>query len=243
MRIGIISDIHSNMEALNTVLEGLRGDVDEIICLGDIIGYGPNPRECCDIVRDNKIYSICGNHDSACYDDSLIDYFNPLAREAIIWTRSQLTQDYLDYLRRLPFEDVLYGLRIVHGAPGEPFEYITTIQDARAAFISFDEDVCFIGHSHIMEYFELKKGSVIIRQLPLRNKQELSLEEDKRYIINTGSVGQPRDGDPRSACIIYDTSEKRLTAHRVPYKIDIVQKKMQLKGLPQILWERLGVGR
>ncbi|HPC76994.1 MAG TPA: metallophosphoesterase, partial [bacterium] len=81
------------------------------------------------------------------------------------------------------------------------------------------------------------------RQLPLRNKQELSLEEDKRYIINTGSVGQPRDGDPRSACVIYDTSEKRLTAHRVPYKIDIVQKKMQLKGLPQILWERLGVGR
>lgn len=243
MRIGIISDIHSNLEALERVLQELKGKVDEIICLGDIVGYGPNPRECCDIVRSNRIYSICGNHDSACYDDNLIEYFNPFAREAILWTRAQLTQDYIDYLKRLPFEEVLYGFRIVHGAPREPFEYITTAYDARSAFMSFEEDICFIGHSHIMEYFELKKGSSIVRQLPLRNQQELVIEDDKRYIINVGSVGQPRDGDPRSAFVIYDTLEKKLTAYRVFYRIDIVQKKMQLKGLPPILWERLGVGR
>lgn len=243
MRIGIISDIHSNMEALNAVLERLKGEVDEIICLGDIVGYGPNPKECCDIVRSNRIYSLCGNHDFACYDDRLINYFNPFAREAILWTRSQLTQEYIDYLRRLPFEEVLYNFRIVHGAPGEPFEYITTTQDARSAFMVFDENLCFIGHSHIMEYYELRKGSSVVRQLPLRNQQELNIEDGNRYIINVGSVGQPRDGDPRSAYVIYDTIEKKLTAYRVFYRIDIVQKKMQLKGLPPILWERLEVGR
>lgn len=243
MRIGIISDIHSNMEALNTVLENLKGKVDEIICLGDIVGYGPNPRECCDIIRSNRIFSLCGNHDSACYDDNLIDYFNPFAREAILWTRSQLPDDYITYLKQLSFEEVLYGFRIVHGAPGDPFEYITTTAEARSAFMSFDEDICFIGHSHIMEYFEQRKGSPIVRQLPLRNQQELIIEEGKRYIINVGSVGQPRDGDPRSAYVIYDTIEKKLTAHRVLYRIDIVQKKMQLKGLPSLLWQRLEVGR
>ncbi|MGB9682580.1 MAG: metallophosphoesterase family protein [bacterium] len=243
MKIAVISDIHGNLEALNTVLECLEKDIEKIICLGDIVGYGPNPKECCDIIREKDIYSLCGNHDAACFDDSLIDYFNPYAREAIIWTRFQLTDEYVSFLKGLPFEGFLHGFRVVHGAPGSPFDYIMTSSDAREAFLSFGEDLCFIGHSHIMEFYEQKKGHPLVRQLPLRNQQELVIEDDKRYIINVGSVGQPRDRDPRAGYIVYDTEAKVIKAYRVEYRIDIVQRKMQLKGLPPILWERLELGR
>jgi diadenosine tetraphosphatase ApaH/serine/threonine PP2A family protein phosphatase len=118
-----------------------------------------------------------------------------------------------------------------------------TSSDAIEAFASFREDICFIGHSHIMEFYEQRKGHPLVRQLSLRNQQELILEEDKRYIINVGSVGQPRDRDPRAGYIVYDTEARVIRAYRVEYRIDIVQRKMQLKGLPPILWERLELGR
>jgi len=243
MKIAIISDIHGNLEAFSTVLEYLGKNIDEVICLGDIVGYGPSPKECCDIIRERKIYSLCGNHDAACFEDELINYFNPYAKKAIIWTSLQLTNEYISFLKELPFEDVIHNFRIVHGAPGNPFEYIMTPSDARESFVSFGEDLCFVGHSHIMEYYEQKKEHSLVRQLPLKNQQEINIEDDKRYIINVGSVGQPRDGDPRAGYVIYDTDEKVIKAYRVEYRIDIVQKKMQLKGLPPILWERLEVGR
>ncbi|CUT05583.1 metallophosphoesterase family protein, partial [Candidatus Kryptobacter tengchongensis] len=189
MRIAIISDIHSNLEALTKAFEIIdTKNVDEIVCLGDIVGYGANPNECVELIRKRVKYVVMGNHDYAvAVDPAELFYFSSYARESDLWTREVLTKENLDFLKSLPFTISLKNLLFVHSAPAQPreWEYIFTEAQAKVQFQYFKEKICFIGHSHFPGIF------------PENGFYNGKLDRNTRYIINVGSIGQPRDGDWR----------------------------------------------
>ncbi len=241
MRYAVVSDVHSNIEALDAVFATLRDD-DALLCLGDIVGYGPNPNECVEKIRLRATATVLGNHDVAAIDNFGLAYFNPAAREAMKWTQSVLAPDNLAWLDGLGYEFRMPGFLLVHGAPVNYFEYILDKPGAARAFAATDAPLIFIGHTHIAEVYALQPDGSI-EHAHLQQGGDVALREGVRYLINVGSVGQPRDLNPRASFGIYDAAERTVTIERVEYPIARVQAKIASANLPDALARRLLVGR
>lgn len=243
MRYGIISDIHGNLEALDAVLGALSADqIDAYLCLGDLVGYGANPNECLERVWALTPHVIAGNHDHAAIGLADLMYFNRSAAEAVLWTMQVLTRQGRQYLRELPLVLRQPDLMAVHATPSKPekWGYIFSLSQAAAEFRAFPEGlaVCFIGHSHDPMIVESANG--FCRIVPALYCFQ---RPDARYLVNVGSVGQPRDGDPRAAHGVYDTTTGQIEIRRTGYDIPAAQKKIRKAGLPEFLAERLARGR
>jgi len=243
MRYLIISDIHSNLAAFEAVLAD-AGPFDKVWCLGDMVGYGPDPNECVERLRGLPHICVVGNHDWATLGKLDTEDFNPDAQRACLWTRKQLSPSNLEYLETLPETIVEEGFTLVHGSPRHPiWEYILTPSIAKANFEYFDTRFCFVGHTHIpviYRYHPENPGKACDTLIPSLN-DPLILGED-RLIINPGGVGQPRDGDPRASYAVLDSDELTLEYRRTPYPIEVTQARMMEKGLPVRLIIRLGYG-
>jgi len=238
MRLALISDIHSNLEALDACFRAIdRARVDRVACLGDMVGYGASPNDCLDAIRRRVDHAIVGNHDAAVIDAAEAEYFNGDARAAVEWTRAGLTDENLAYLKSLPLTDrVGDDVLLVHAAPGDPaaWHYVFQGRDAEPEFEAFVERLCFNGHTHLPAFFVLRNGRVEHRSPP-----HYRLPEDARALVNVGSVGQPRDGDPRASFCIYDAAERSLEIMRVEYDIAQVQDRIFGTELPRSGAERL----
>jgi predicted phosphodiesterase len=240
MRYAIFGDIHGNWEALQTVLKDAQENgVDKYVCLGDIVGYNASPTECLEQVLDLGCPVVRGNHDHYCSYDSDLSDFHPLAAKVIAWTRDQLSDEHLDYLRSLRYSQTVGGFTIVHSTLDMPekWGYVFEELEAETHFSYQTTSVCFHGHTHVPLFFE--KGASIRRDF----YDELKLTLGKKYFINVGSVGQPRDGDPRAAYVIYDTKTKEVKLRRLEYDIAAAQKKIRDAGLPERLAIRLEKGK
>ena len=244
MRIAILADIHANLTAFQAVLGDIeqRGKVDEYWCLGDVVGYGPDPRECIALLQ--KICRVCiaGNHDRAAVGKIDTSDFNPRAAEANEWTAKQLTPQDIRYLTNLPLTIEKGEFTLAHGSPRDPiWEYLFSINEAVENLPAFNTQYCLVGHTHQPLVFSFDRlGRGILTKL--EHESEVVLAE-KRLIINPGGIGQPRDGDPRASYGIYDSTIRTFTLYRVPYDIKAVQSRMQEHGLPAMLIARLEVGR
>jgi diadenosine tetraphosphatase ApaH/serine/threonine PP2A family protein phosphatase len=240
MRIAIFSDIHANWEALEAVLhDAEERAVTSYICLGDVVGYNANPHECVVRVREMECPIVKGNHDEqASLAESSRD-FNELAEHAIEWTRANLTADDKDWLRDLRLERQVRDFTIVHATLDTPAQwgYVFNNLDAAASFTYQHTAVCFFGHTHVPMAFIRDDG---VRRI---NFEQIHVETGRKYFINAGSTGQPRDGDWRAAYCIYDTERNLIELHRVKYDLDTAQKKIIKAGLPRLLAERLALGR
>ena len=240
MRIAILSDLHANLEATEAVLADARErDCTHYVCLGDIVGYNANPHECAEIVRKMECPIVKGNHDEqASLEESSRD-FNALAEMAINWTREQLTSADKQWLRELPFTRAVRDFTIVHATLDTPEQwgYVFNTLDAAASFTYQHTSVCFFGHTHVAGAFVRDEGVKRVKT------DKLMIEPDKKYFINTGSVGQPRDGDWRAAYCIYHVDNNWVEQRRIPYDVGAAQKKIRDAGLPPLLAERLKLGR
>ena len=251
-KIAIISDIHGNLHALQAVLSRLSEfELSQIVCLGDVVGYGPFPERCLDLVVRHCSVIIQGNHDEAAIDPYVADQFNGAARQAIYWTRATLGPLHLNALNRLPkYAAIGDSVMCVHNTPlAGPTDYIHDKQVAAIAFGGVDRNICLIGHTHVPMVFEAPTlnpqdqltAPEIIAYLPTE-PHPIELCRDRRYICNPGSVGQPRDCDPRASFAIMDLDDRTFTVHRQAYDIVGAQQATQRAGLPTILAERLALG-
>ncbi len=265
MRVLILSDIHANLAALETVLAAAAGQYDTVWCLGDIVGYGPRPNECAEIVAGRAALAVMGNHDWAVLGRPgvNVDDFNPQARQAVLWTREQLTPDNLAYLDQLADQPVrpAPNVLITHASPREPvWEYILTPTIAMENFAVFDQAICLVGHTHKPAVYRWRLhparnggasdtataataiATVDYLQPQPNSTLQLSASQDQRLILNPGSVGQPRDNDVRAAYAILDLEAMTWTYQRVPYPIELCQSQMRAAGLPKRLIDRLSFG-
>ena len=241
MRYAIVSDVHGNLEALETVLDNLqRTGYDLLLCLGDLVGYGPNPNECCQLIRETNGVVIAGNHDWAAVGKTGIEYFNTFARMAIRWTSEVLSEENKAYLKGLPLRWIEGDILMVHSAPSEPslWNYVLSPEEACQEFRTFSERICLIGHSHQPVLFTQQEDGC-----HKMGFEGLKLNPDLRYIVNVGSVGQPRDGDFRAAACIYDTKRGFMELKRYAYDVRRTQEKMAEVKLPVYLADRLALGR
>lgn len=243
MRYAVFSDIHSNLEALNAALGYYKKEsVDSYICCGDIVGYGPDPKECIELIAAlPDITAVMGNHDAAVCGFKDIRWFHEQAKEVIIWTEKQLAEKDTKYLCGLPRKASINDMTVVHGSPSEPInEYLLTVAQMKENLKLFTEQICLVGHTHAPFIFAgSKKESEL---LEVKGDLKIILETGKRYIINPGSVGQPRDSNPLASCAIYDTAKREFGFVRLKYDIKTTQRKMASKKLPQYLIERLALG-
>ena len=243
MRCLVISDIHSNLEAFEAVLQD-AGSVDQVWCLGDVVGYGPDPNACVELMRSLPGLCISGNHDWATLGKLDLNDFNPDAREANLWNRQQLEDDNLAWLANRPQTLVEGEFTLAHGSPRHPiWEYIIYTATAEASFGFFDTPYCLVGHTHAPALFQLtgQEGAAVCNPLPAVEGETVHLEPG-RFIINPGSVGQPRDGDPRAGYALLDTEARTVEHRRVEYPIEKTQAKMMEYNLPLRLVLRLGYG-
>jgi diadenosine tetraphosphatase ApaH/serine/threonine PP2A family protein phosphatase len=243
MRCAILADVHANLTALNAVLDDIakQGKVDEIWCLGDIVGYGPEPGECIDLLKQVKAVCVAGNHDSGAIGKIELEYFNPLAAQALEWTAKKLNAADMLYLDELPKTVEKGDFLLVHGSPSSHlFEYIISTGSAERNFSFFQKRYCLVGHTHVPQVFRQESKKVTA---PLITPGRGFILSDERMIINPGAVGQPRDGDPRASYAIYDTADGFIRLYRVPYDIRATQDKMVQAGLPLQLVMRLEVGK
>ncbi len=241
MRYGIFSDIHANLEACRKAFDYYKAqNIDKFICLGDTVGYGANPQECLELIGKLKPKTIAGNHDWAAVDKFNSGYFNWHAKQAIFWTKKNINKNSWRYLHSLALTHKENNFQCVHGSLDKPreFNYTITSHQALINFSLLNKQICFIGHSHLAEVFCQNNGQ--IRHL---SKEKINIEKNKKYIINVGSVGQPRDGDPRLSLCVYDAKRKLLKFKRIPYNIEKAANKIRKKGLPEFLAQRLYVGR
>jgi len=239
-RYAIVGDVHGNWEALNAVLDDADAEgVTDYVCVGDLVGYNADPSDCLDRLRDLACVTVRGNHDHYCSHDECLEDFHPLAANVIDWTRRQLTPEQIDYLRKLRLRALLGGFTIVHSTLDMPekWGYVFDSLQADAHFNYQTTSLCFHGHTHLPAVFE-KQGRVVTRSL---NGTRMLM--GRKYFVNTGSVGQPRDGDPRSAYVVYDVEEKTLDLRRVAYDISVTQAKIRKAGLPERLAKRLELGK
>ncbi len=243
MKILIISDIHANLVAFETVLAD-AGEFDHVWCLGDVVGYGPQPNECIEKLRALKPLCLAGNHDWAVIEKIDLGEFNPDARKATLWTREQLTPHNLDWLHQLPerVPTELEKFTLVHGSPRYPiWEYVLGPAIARINFDYFDTPICLMGHTHVPVLYRFKTEDDIAVPEALAENTPLILGPD-RMMLNPGSVGQPRDGDPRAAYAMLDTESLTLTSTRIEYDIAATQALMRDAELPARLVNRLSAG-
>lgn len=241
MRILIISDVHANFTALKTVLE-MAGKFDAVWCLGDLVGYGPDPNACVETIRNLAgLECILGNHDAATLNHIDTSNFNPEARTAIQWTQNELSESNRAFLGGLPEKIELDGVTLAHGSPRHPvWEYLLDNRTARQSFDYFQTDYCLVGHTHLPVIYTLEDKNYPARLMVPEPNTNLNL--NPRAIINPGSVGQPRDRDPRASFAIYDTQNATWDYRRVPYDVNDVQQRMAAAGLPDRHIARLVAG-
>ncbi len=241
-KYAILADIHSNYEALTAVLEDARSQgVTDFLCAGDVVGYNANPSECVKIIRELGCPVVCGNHDHYCsHEAPPLDDFQPHAASVIAWTRRQLASDEIDWLANLPYTKVMSGIALVHSTMDAPerWGYVFDAFMAEANFNYQNTPICFHGHTHVPVIFEMKRDTVL-RTDPVDCKLVLG----SKYFVNVGSVGQPRDGDPRSSYVTYAPKTRELQFHRVVYDIETAMQKNLAAGLPERLALRLGLGK
>jgi len=240
MKYAIIADIHANLEALRVVLDDTKKqNCTHYACLGDVVGYNANPKECLDLIRDMALPCVKGNHDEYCSSETNLDGFNPHAAEAIQWTRSQLTGDDRQWLKELKYIRLVASFSIVHATLDGPqrWGYVFDRLAAAASFTYQNTAVCFFGHTHVPVAF--------IRDSIVRGGtySKFRIEPGRKYFINVGSVGQPRDGNPKAAYVIYDMDEGSVELRRLDYDIAGAQAKIMAAGLPPRLAERLALGK
>lgn len=242
MKLALISDIHANLEALEAVFRDIdTQQVDDVICLGDVIGYGCDPLACLELVSNRCSTRLLGNHEHAALgklDDAIL---NESARRSLSWTQEQMGDRAFSIIAEFTLEAVRNNLRFVHASPYRPSEwhYILTTAEADAAFRSFSERICFVGHTHLPMIYVASDDGAHRKKVG----HDFEPDEEYRYIINIGSVGQPRDNDPRSCYVTYDLATGEVTYRRVEYDVQLTQQKMQQANLPTMLIERLAVGR
>jgi len=241
MRTLVISDIHANLTALEAVLTD-TGQIDAVWCLGDLVGYGPDPNECVECIAQlPNLQCIMGNHDAAAVGCIEVDAFNPDARKAVLWTQEQLTHANKEYLKNLPERVKLDYITLVHGSPFKPiWEYLLDTRSATISFEFFDTHYCFIGHTHLPVLYYLPDDRQTAQLIVPEHISQMTLAP--RGIINPGSVGQPRDRDPRAAYAILDMTDFTWEWHRVEYDIQNVQERMRKENLPERHITRLSAG-
>jgi predicted phosphodiesterase len=241
MKYAIIADIHANLEAFNTVLADIKAqNCTHVACLGDVVGYNANPKECLDIVRSMNIPVVKGNHDEYCSTENDLEGFNPHAAEAINWTRDQLTPDDRQWLRELKYMRLVTSFTLVHATLDQPqrWGYVFDKLAAAASFTYQNTAICFFGHTHVPLAFVRDAG-----QVRGGTYSKFKIEPGKKYFINVGSVGQSRDGVPKATYVVYDMQEQSIELRRLDYDMATTQKKILDAGLPARLAERLALGR
>src|SRR5437016_12756978 len=249
MRILVLSDLHSNATALDAVLEAAKGRWDESVCLGDVVGYGPDPNEVTGRLRELGTQTIRGNHDKAVTGLMATDDFNPVAKSAVDWTRAQLQPEHLAWLSALPRGPLATdGVVLVHGAFQDEDEYVFTPEQALDGLLDSAAGVTFFGHTHHQGGFSYSNTSNNLEMLNLRPRPSESVSALRtagglRYLLNPGSIGQPRDGDARAGFAIADLEHEIVEFWRVPYEIAAVQSRMRAARLPEALAQRLSLGR
>jgi len=242
MKYIIFSDVHSNLEAVNSFCQVAESiDHDKKVCLGDIVGYNADPNLVVEWVRNEIDLVLAGNHDYAVLNKTDISYFNSVAYQACAWTQNTLKKKNKEFLDSLPVEKEEDSIYWVHSSPFEPtkWHYISTELNAEKNFDYFEQTVCFLGHSHLPGIFEKNKNNKICSF----RSSKLTLNPESRYIINVGSLGQPRDGNPDPAFVFYDSVRHIIEFHRFPYNLSLTQKKIRTYGLPDYLADRLSDGR
>lgn len=242
MRYLVISDIHANFFALEAVLAASRGKWDQVICLGDTVGYGPHPNQCVDRLADLGAICVPGNHDWAALGRLPLAYFNEYAREALEWTRPRLKPETREFLSRLKPMLRYEELSLFHGALTGPItDYILNREDALENFALLETPIGLFGHSHHRFSFSQSTAGQIVMH-PVSSKQKLDLR-NRRYLLNPGSTGQPREGDPRASYGILNTRRGSWQFSKCAYPVEAVQHEMRRHGLPEYLIERLAEGR
>lgn len=242
MHLALISDIHANLEALEAVLSNIeKQSVDQVHCLGDVIGYGCDPVACIELVEATCRTKLIGNHEYVALGLITTGNMNPMARKSMEWTSSQLSDKEISCLADYSMDAVVEGLRLVHSSPFEPdsWHYILSEEEARLGFDHFEEAIGCIGHTHLPLIFSQGNDGTVRQKIG----HDFDPDEEFRYLINIGSVGQPRDNDPRSSYVTINTDEMSVNYHRVEYDIKKAQAKMARAELPTMLIERLEVGR
>ena len=242
MIYGFFSDIHSNLPALEAVLHSMQQKgVQKHICLGDLVGYGPNPEECVAIIRKVAACTILGNHDNVMVGRELPEYFNSNALKIIEWTKAHISEDSINYLKTLPYMAEENNMLFVHASPKSPADwfYVTGLDDAVDAFDFFTQELCFIGHTHC-PIIVVREPSGSFRVV---DESTCKLKPGERALVNVGSVGQPRDRDSRSSWCLYNSETKEIELVRVEYNIDSIQSVMQEMEFPPFLIQRLAEGR
>ena len=240
MRYAVIADIHANLEAFEVVLADSKDqNCTHYCCLGDVVGYNANPKECLDIVRSMGMPCVKGNHDEYCSSDDDLEGFNPHAAQAVNWTRKQLSEEDRKWLRDLKYVRLVASFSMVHATLDGPqrWGYVFDKLMAAASFTYQNTSVCFFGHTHVPVAF--------VRDSVVRGGtySKFKVEPGKKYFVNVGSVGQPRDGNPKAAYVIYDLDEGTIELRRLDYDIAKAQKKILEAGLPARLAERLALGK
>jgi predicted phosphodiesterase len=251
MRYAVLSDIHGNLEALTAVMDRLASEpVDQCLCLGDVMGYGADPAACLERLQACGAVVVAGNHDVACVGKLDLGWFNEAAKAAVMWTRDQLSFTELDCLRRFPLTTTVGPFTLVHGTLRHPerFEYLVDVAQAVDTMVACRTLMCLVGHTHLPCIVEYDRTHRRLTRILTGSDEvgSVTYHDDAdtwRYVVNPGSVGQPRDGDPRACYAIVDTARKHVTVHRVSYDVASAQRKIRQAGLPDFLAERLAVGR
>jgi len=242
MKLGLISDIHANLEALNAVLEDLKKyKVDKIFCLGDVIGYGCDPIECLRLVNENCDLKLMGNHEFAAMGLMPSSHLNEIARESLEWTRQNIGDREMAIISDFELNATYENMFFVHSSPYEPenWHYVLSMSEAQAAFENFSEKICFLGHTHIPVIFSLSPEG----RLRQTAGHDFLPSDENRYLVNIGSVGQPRDNDPKACYLVFDTEEWSVSFNRTGYDIGKTQEKMSRAKIPSMLIDRLSTGR
>lgn len=242
MRTLIVSDPHANVYGLEAVLAHASGDFDDVVCCGDLVGYNPHPAEVLEWTRANCRAVVRGNHDKGVAGVDSLEWFNEVAQTAALWTRQHLNGGQLEYLRKLPRGPLLLdSFEIWHGSPRDEDEYVTNIAEAQPCFPHFGGKLAFFGHTHLQGGFFSKYGRVgaIPKVSYSAEESIIELEPDLVYMINPGSTGQPRDGDPRAAYAIFDSEQRTVALRRVEYPVEKTAEDIRAAGLPGMLAARL----
>ncbi len=246
MKFALIADIHANLEAFQTVLADIKEQkCTHYACVGDVVGYGPNPQECLQIVRSMGMPVVKGNHDEYCSMDEELDGFNPHAAEAVMWTRNQLTAEERQWLKDLKYFRMVTSFSMVHATLDGPqrWGYVFDKLAAAASFPYQNTPVCFFGHTHVPLAFIREPSATGNSVVKGGTYSKFKVDPTKKYFVNVGSVGQPRDNNPKAAYVVYDLDEATIELRRLDYDIAAVQKKILAAGLPPRLAERLTYGK
>jgi diadenosine tetraphosphatase ApaH/serine/threonine PP2A family protein phosphatase len=240
VRYAVLSDVHGNLEALRAVLADAEARTDDVVCLGDVVGYGADPGPCVDLLGTRARALVAGNHEHAVVGRMDLSWFNGYARAAAEWTREQIDPSCAAYLDALPLTATVGDATLVHASPHQPHEwdYLVTEEDGLVAFTAFDTRICFVGHSHVPAMWSLGSSGPDYA----RGDLDVTLDAGRRYIVNVGSVGQPRDRDVRASYAVWDVDARRITVRRVTYDVGTARAKIEAAGLPRFLSDRLAAG-